>query len=200
VLPERGSRCLSPHNFFTDVFDEPEELDVDEGSAESYCLDTPPDDSDAGHEDEEEEDDDDDATASGSDVDEDREWEECMARRRMMFASMSGSRRHSASESDGDARCLGFDGYTSLSATLAELLKSTEEEPRGRTPPSTPLEDVRTSERMVVRMCRSEMMMSMSLPGLVPSSSGSDADENLLATPPDLPRDITADEQDVAKR
>jgi hypothetical protein len=144
VLPERGSRCLSPHNFFTDVFDEPEELDVDEGSAESYCLDTPPDDSDAGHEDEEEEDDDDDATASGSDVDEDREWEECMARRRMMFASMSGSRRHSASESDGDARCLGFDGYTSLSATLAELLKSTEEEPRGRTPPSTPLEDVRT--------------------------------------------------------
>jgi hypothetical protein len=59
----------------------------------------------------EEEDDDDEG-----DADEDRQWEECMERRRMMFARMCGQE-----ESDRHPQ---FDGYRSLSSTLANLLKS----------------------------------------------------------------------------
>jgi hypothetical protein len=59
----------------------------------------------------EEEDDDDD-----DDADEDRQWQECMDRRRMMFARMCG-------QEEGD-RHPQFDGYRSLSSTLANLLKS----------------------------------------------------------------------------
>lgn len=57
--------------------------------------------------DEEEEDDDED--------EDDGQWEECMERRRMMFARMCGQ--------DAD-RHPQFDGYRSLSSTLANILKS----------------------------------------------------------------------------
>ena len=76
----------------------------------------------------------------------DRQWEECMERRRMMFARMCGQ--------DAD-RHPQFDGYRSLSSTLANILKSvgcdeesplddetepvsTETLPLGQFPPDTP--------------------------------------------------------------
>lgn len=56
------------------------------------------------------------AEEDDDDADEDRQWQECMDRRRMMFARMCGQE-----ESDRHPQ---FDGYRSLSSTLANLLKS----------------------------------------------------------------------------
>jgi hypothetical protein len=53
----------------------------------------------------------------------DRQWEQCMDRRRMLFASM-------CKQDDKDVHPQ-FDGYRSLSSTLANILKSVgcDEEP-----------------------------------------------------------------------
>lgn len=77
-----------------------------------------------------------------------KEWEECMQRRRMMFARLS-SPRSSASDSDdedveGDEEGNGkgrpeLDGYKSISAKLVELLRSKGCESPGST---TPLEGI----------------------------------------------------------
>jgi hypothetical protein len=155
---------LSPRNFFsTSLFEEPDE--VEEGLPESLVLPTSPDESDQEEQAEE-------AEAS----DEDREWEECMARRRMMFASM---RRHS----DGDEDRLGFDGYTSLSSTLAELLKSV-----GCEGASTPLEGFEAlpahaheDEGAGLAMKAFRIGMAMRTPELC--SSGSSEEGSVLASP-----------------
>lgn len=72
-------------------------------------LDSDDDDFDAEYAQEAEEEDD-------EEEEDDRQWEECMDRRRMMFARMCGpeiTNRHPQ-----------FDGYRSLSSTLANILKS----------------------------------------------------------------------------
>ena len=62
---------------------------------------------------------------------EDREWEECMKRRRMMFANMCSDRDPQPE----------FDGYRSISATLVDLLRSAGcgEGEGVHTPTSTPM-------------------------------------------------------------
>ncbi|KAK8861693.1 hypothetical protein IAR55_002516 [Kwoniella newhampshirensis] len=128
VLPERGARCLAVARecFLGDSDEELEDEDEDSGSHpasfstdghsfDSYALHTPPStetNSDDGDEDEDH---------TGRHQGEDKEWEECMERRRMMFARMCP--REGVSGEDGD-RHPEFEGYRSISATLIELLKS----------------------------------------------------------------------------
>ncbi|WVQ93647.1 hypothetical protein IAU59_000723 [Kwoniella sp. CBS 9459] len=127
VLPERGSRSLSSTRdcFLSDLFDEVEDDDCepshcpdylaspDEISRDSFFLRTPPpteacsEDGDC---------DDERVQVEGQ---EDREWEECMERRRMMFARMCPQLND-----EGGERHPEFEGYRSISATLVQLLKS----------------------------------------------------------------------------
>ncbi|WVF66009.1 hypothetical protein IAT40_000747 [Kwoniella sp. CBS 6097] len=131
VLPERGSRSLSSTRdcFLSDLFDEvegdeecepthcPDYLaSPEEISRDSFFLRTPPP-TEACSEDG----DSDDAREERQDVNgqEDNEWEECMERRRMMFARMCPQLN-----ADGGERHPEFEGYRSISATLVQLLKT----------------------------------------------------------------------------
>lgn len=58
-------------------------------------------------------------------TDEDREWEECMERRRMMFAMRCKEAKDEQPECGQPA----FEGYRSLGATLAQLLDSIDRHP-----------------------------------------------------------------------
>ncbi|ADV25142.1 Hypothetical Protein CGB_L0460C [Cryptococcus gattii WM276] len=115
VLPERGSRCLSgPREcFLGDFSDEEEDIPTSASDfSDSFVIHTPP------------------STETNSDdgeprcdVDDEGEmhegddgWDECMQRRRMMFTRL-------CTRENGD-RHPEFEGYRSLSATLAQLLKS----------------------------------------------------------------------------
>ncbi|ORX35259.1 hypothetical protein BD324DRAFT_652398 [Kockovaella imperatae] len=117
VLPERDSRCLRTKiDCFTSsaILDEFCESPVDERDASRDLIITPLFAEDVSIED-----------CSSTDVsdtedredEEDREWEACMERRRMMFAMR-------AQELKSEEHQPEFEGYRSLSATLAELLKS----------------------------------------------------------------------------
>jgi hypothetical protein len=59
-----------------------------------------------------------------SSEDDQREWEECMDRRRMMFAMRSCGDGEVARGNGGEGRCPEFEGYRSISASLAEMLRS----------------------------------------------------------------------------
>lgn len=119
VFPERGSRCLSgPREcFFGDFSDEEEDLPPSASDfSDSFIIHTPP-------PTETNSDDGEHSVRQGCDVDGEGEmqdgedgWDECMQRRRMMFARL-------CTRENGD-RHPEFEGYRSLSATLAELLKS----------------------------------------------------------------------------
>ncbi|WWD16384.1 hypothetical protein CI109_100810 [Kwoniella shandongensis] len=129
VLPERGSRCLSvARECFlgdSDEDDGEEHADVISSSQPSLFADggysfdgsntdglhTPPS-TETNSEDGEED---------GDEDHQDKEWEECMERRRMMFARMCPI--GGMSGEDGD-RHPEFEGYRSISATLIQLLKS----------------------------------------------------------------------------
>lgn len=111
VLPSRGSRCLS----FLGLDEEEVDHDSSEDEVLRYLPASPfatPEDSD-----------------SECDGREEDEWSECIERRRMMFARMCPL------ESDAHPQ---FEGYRSLSATLATLLQSVadsdEEEDASATP------------------------------------------------------------------
>jgi hypothetical protein len=69
----------------------------------------------------------------------DGQWEECMERRRMMFARMCGQ--------DAD-RHPQFDGYRSLSSTLANILKSVGCEDEETAPAVTGIEAVISTETL----------------------------------------------------
>lgn len=129
MLPERGSRtfttsydCFNDSAHCSDDFVEPDEMDFvrcmqggddqevlsspgDEVSHESFVLATPVA-SDLSYPNGEEDD------------EEDRQWEECMERRRMMFAMRS--------KCDVEDRQPEFEGYRSISAKLVEMLQSIE--------------------------------------------------------------------------
>ncbi|WVQ78904.1 hypothetical protein IAT38_000995 [Cryptococcus sp. DSM 104549] len=133
VLPERGSRCLSSSR---DCFsDSSESDDEDEAhsssppstdfSAESFLLQTPPPTENSSE----------DGDAEGERGREgacrdDEGWDECMERRRMMFARLAQQEGSGADDRDRHPE---FEGYRSISATLAQLLKSVgcEDEPVG---------------------------------------------------------------------
>ena len=99
ALPERNARCLrAAVECFGSILDETfcssptEDLSVDHSASHSEESD---------------------AEAEDSNENEYKEWEECMERRRMMFAQMCPGRdRHPE-----------FDGYRSISATLVDLLR-----------------------------------------------------------------------------
>lgn len=137
-MPARGSRCLSPLDCFTDddgdapgpkrgdAFfpapdpeSEPQAVRTFIPLTESICL-SPTDEEEDG-----------DASTAESEA-EDREWEECMERRRMMFAQMCRS-PFGSRESDGEGGVGSdviqheerrFEGYTSISASLVAMLAS----------------------------------------------------------------------------
>ncbi|OXG10503.1 hypothetical protein C366_06747 [Cryptococcus neoformans Tu401-1] len=121
VLPERGSRCFSgPRDcFLGDFSDEEEDLPPSASDfSDSFIIHTPP-------PTETNSDDGEPSVRQGCDVDGeggvqggDDGWDECMQRRRMMFARL-------CTRENGD-RHPEFEGYRSLSAKLAELLKSVE--------------------------------------------------------------------------
>ncbi|WVR03705.1 hypothetical protein IAU60_000700 [Kwoniella sp. DSM 27419] len=125
VLPERGSRCLSAARdcFLSDSLDDlagnaegVEYLSISEqASTDSYFLRTPPPTEDCS-----ENGSDDGETGQG----EDAEWEECMERRRMMFARMCPILGAGGNGNELNDRHPEFEGYRSISATLAQLLKS----------------------------------------------------------------------------
>lgn len=105
--------------------------------------------------------------------DEDKEWEECMERRRMMFANMCSERdRHPE-----------FDGYRSVSAALVDLLRGAgcgeAQSPR----PSTPMEEeegtiVHTHSVPMFSRLRESNLPEFSTPSLV-SSTGSEAESGV---------------------
>ncbi|WRT65812.1 uncharacterized protein IL334_002761 [Kwoniella shivajii] len=121
VLPERGSRCLSiSRDCFSSTSDShssslyidgegEEDSDDQDTSADSYYLHTPPP--------SETNSDDDGGDHQENEKEEKRQWEECMERRRLMFARMCPQQAN-------DERHPEFEGYRSISATLANLLKS----------------------------------------------------------------------------
>ncbi|WWC60437.1 uncharacterized protein I303_103009 [Kwoniella dejecticola CBS 10117] len=119
VLPERGSRCLSISRdcFLSDpnsYADEPESLDDEQDTTvDSYFLNTPPPTESCSE----------DGEADENEEEEKRQWEECMERRRQMFARMCPQSRSNGSPADED-RHPEFEGYKSISATLANLLRS----------------------------------------------------------------------------
>jgi hypothetical protein len=70
--------------------------------------------------------------------DDQREWEECMDRRRMMFAmrqSQSEDGLGSSASGNVGMGCPEFEGYRSISATLVEMLRSVGHSPGNSTPP-----------------------------------------------------------------
>lgn len=91
-------------------------------SADSIDLQTP-----LGHsDDEEDEDEDEDHDKEESEQHEDREWEQCMERRRMMFARMC-KRAPGASvgaSTEDSSRYPEFEGYQSVFARIHEVMKS----------------------------------------------------------------------------
>ncbi|WWC68509.1 uncharacterized protein I206_102438 [Kwoniella pini CBS 10737] len=118
VLPERGSRCLSMSRdcFISEsesYADELEELDNEQDTTvDSYFLNTPPPTESCSENGEENED----------EAEEKRQWEICMERRRQMFARMCPQSRSNGSPDED--RHPEFEGYKSISATLANLLRS----------------------------------------------------------------------------
>lgn len=122
VLPERGSRTLfTTYDCFHDspahAALDPDEEDfedlvssstsADDITQESLILATPHASEPPEHEE-----------ALETHDDEDRQWEECMERRRMMFAMRS--------KSDEFERQPEFEGYRSISAKLVDMLRSIE--------------------------------------------------------------------------
>ncbi|WVW80279.1 hypothetical protein I302_102257 [Kwoniella bestiolae CBS 10118] len=120
VLPERGSRCLSLSRdcFLSDSESYLDDEDNDEDtSADSYFLNTPPPTETCSE----------DGDADADEHQEKEHWEECMDRRRRMFAMMCPQLSGGCSPEDvnGDRdRHPEFEGYKSISATLANLLRS----------------------------------------------------------------------------
>ncbi|ORY29813.1 hypothetical protein BCR39DRAFT_505396 [Naematelia encephala] len=109
VLPERNSRCLRTSLESFDTILSCLEAEEEAGADEMFhrTLLPPAIQEDKDRENEEQNEDEDCGDA---------EWEECMERRRMMFAHMCRS-------SEGDERYPEFDGYRSISSTLVELLR-----------------------------------------------------------------------------
>ncbi|WVQ65044.1 uncharacterized protein L199_003214 [Kwoniella botswanensis] len=120
VLPERGSRCLSLSRdcFLSDSnsYLDDDEDESEDTSADSYFLNTPPPTETCSE----------DGEADEHDARDREDWEECMDRRRQMFAMMCPQLRqlngghHSPVDHDRHPE---FEGYKSISATLANLLK-----------------------------------------------------------------------------
>jgi hypothetical protein len=154
VLPARGSRCLS--TLYIDKVEEEEPLEECESEDDIVLPRSPfatPEDSDSEREEED-----------GGD-----EWSECFARRRMMFASMRGL------ESDGPQ----FEGYRSLSSTLADLLRSVSCDDDGVSTPrvggsATPADEDEDGE---------EAPSSPSVPDLFVRLRESSTESDTVATP-----------------
>lgn len=107
-MPARGSRCLSPLDCFTESDEYPYP------SAKPYPQPFPFTASQEAASDDDEEEVEEDH--------EDKEWEECMERRRMMFAQMSRPGPNPCGEDDGEGAGRKFEGYTSISASLVAML------------------------------------------------------------------------------
>lgn len=116
LMPARGSRCLSPLDCFAD-------LNPDEAffPRQSYPIVAEPlpivtlEAAPALTPDSEETD------CQEADA-EDKEWEECMERRRMMFAQMCRPSAPAHEEEEEKEEQRRFEGYTSISASLVALL------------------------------------------------------------------------------
>ncbi|WVN87191.1 uncharacterized protein L203_102368 [Cryptococcus depauperatus CBS 7841] len=110
VLPERDSRCFATARecFLMDWSDEEDSPTSTSDASDSSVLHTPPC-TEASSEDGT-------FTERREEEEGDGVWNECMQRRRMMFA-------HMCSAQEGE-RQPEFEGYRSVGATLAELLKS----------------------------------------------------------------------------
>lgn len=179
-MPARGSRCLSPLDCFADVNPDdaffprtiyqplvaeplPVIIQMDEPSSSS--------------------------SSSESETDtEDKEWEECMERRRMMFAQMTRPATEEAVEVDKVERR--FEGYTSISANLVALLAEAGIGAEGgardvATPVGTPVEveenigalGVGGSRPKLVRV-EHRLRMSTSPEVEIPEEDGDEEDED----------------------
>lgn len=98
----------------------------------------------------------------------DGQWEECMERRRIMFARMCGQ--------DAD-RHPQFDGYRSLSSTLANILKSVGCDEDVSPLPVTGIEAVISTETLPLSSCPPDT------PSLTSGSSDSEPDAFIQSLP-----------------
>ncbi|WWC88060.1 uncharacterized protein L201_002963 [Kwoniella dendrophila CBS 6074] len=130
VLPARGSRCLSMSRdcFLLDEEDYEDDQDL---TVESYFLNTPPP-TETNSEDGDNQEHIEGNEETAEEEEERKQWEECMERRRQMFARMC-PKLHSCGSRSGTGSGTGtpeedrhpeFEGYRSISATLATLLRS----------------------------------------------------------------------------
>lgn len=165
MMPERGSRCYGSNQHDEDDEDDDEEILVDECESEDEPA-LPrspfatPEDSD-----------------SDRDDDGDDEWSQCFARRAAMFSQMRGM----------DAEGPQFEGFRSLSSTLADLLRSIScDDDGGATPrvggSSTPADCEATSTSPAAASSSSSSAVGLFI-RLRESSAETDEEETEIATP-----------------